>query len=106
MATEPEREKQPGGVTGRGFMPGQSGNPGGRSAGQRELRDAAREHTEEAVETLVRWMRSNDATASVQAAKVLLERGWGRPPQPLQHSGGMSLEQLVGASYVCFGVQI
>ena len=33
METEINTEKRPGGITGKGFMPGQSGNPGGRPKG-------------------------------------------------------------------------
>jgi len=47
--------------------------------------DAARIHTMEAVETLVTIMRDKDAppAARVNASNGILDRGWGKPSQPL-----------------------
>ena len=44
----------------RPFKPGQSGNPGGRSKAQIDVRNLAREHTKEAIETLVLVMRNSN----------------------------------------------
>jgi hypothetical protein len=61
----------------RPWQPGQSGNPGGRPKG---LASLCREHTPEAVDTLVRALRSDDERVAVTAASVLLDRGWGKVP--------------------------
>ena len=61
------------------FKPGQSGNPGGRSKAQIDVRDAARAYTQEAIDTLVRVMRSGRPGEAVLAANALLDRGWGKP---------------------------
>jgi hypothetical protein len=60
---------------------GQSGNPGGRPKGYGDLRELAREHTEEALQVLISVMQEETAPASarVSAAQHLLDRGWGRP---------------------------
>lgn len=69
------------------FAPGQSGNPGGRAKvtlpDGRSLADVAREHTMDAVSTLVEVMTDADAPppARVSAASAILDRGWGRPTQ-------------------------
>lgn len=69
------------------FEPGQSGNPSGRPkskmADGRSLSDVAKEHTEAAIKALVAIVRNKRASASarVQAATALLDRGWGRPHQ-------------------------
>jgi len=63
------------------FKKGQSGNPGGRPKENQEVRELARQHTEEAVERLAYWMRSPEAKASVQACVQMLNRGWGAPAQ-------------------------
>jgi hypothetical protein len=71
------------------FKPGQSGNRGGRPKSLHRLTDLAREHTEEAVETLVAIMRDKDAssTARTAAAAHLLDRGWGKAAQPVDLAG-------------------
>ncbi len=73
-----------GGITGRGWLPGQSGNPGGRSPEVGRVRELARARTEEAIEALTNIMRDPEASASarVAAAEALLDRGWGKPTQP------------------------
>ena len=67
---------------GRRFQPGQSGNPGGRPKTIIAVAELARQHTTEAIETLVEIMRDGKATASarVSAATELLDRGHGRAP--------------------------
>lgn len=70
------------------FKKGQSGNPGGRAKIKlpdgRTLTDLAREHTVEAVETLVDVMRNGDtSSARVAAADKILNRGWGAAPQTI-----------------------
>lgn len=71
------------------FQKGQSGNPGGRAktklADGRTLNDLAREHTAEAVKTLVEVMRNKSETGSarVAAADKILNRGWGQAPQSI-----------------------
>ncbi len=70
------------------FVSGESGNPGGRPAGYGEIRDIARQHTETAINTLVKIMSDSDATPSsrVGAAVALLDRAWGRPAQTIEAS--------------------
>jgi len=70
------------------FRAGESGNPGGRPAGHGEIREIARQHTDTAIETLVKVMNDVDASPSarVAAATALLDRGWGRPAQTIHAS--------------------
>ena len=66
------------------WAPGQSGNPGGRPGGVAAVRELARNHTAEAIECLLKEMRKGDTShARIAAANALLDRGWGRPTQPL-----------------------
>jgi len=67
------------------WKPGQSGNPGGRPKKDRHIvRDAARAHTEEAVETLVNLMRNGKQEVTrINACIAILDRGWGKPAQAI-----------------------
>lgn len=76
------------------FLPGVSGNPSGRPADEREIRALARSHAPECIEKLLTLMRSAvDERVQLAAAEALLSRGYGRPPQPVEH-GGMPLVSI------------
>jgi hypothetical protein len=70
-----------GGVTGRGFMPGRSGNPGGRPQG---LARATRELVGEDGMALAKlwWSIAQDplqrTSDRLEASKLLADRGWGK----------------------------
>lgn len=68
------------------FKPGQSGNPSGRprlieTPSGRSLRELAREHTMEAMETLIAIALDDQAPAParISAASAILDRGYGKP---------------------------
>ena len=65
---------------------GQSGNPGGRPRLDAELRDAAREYTQEALNVLVNGLKSKSAAVKIKCAQELLDRGWGKPRQSVEIS--------------------
>ncbi len=88
------KPRRHGGGAGRPFVKGQSGNPGGRPKEIAHVRELARSRTVEAVETLTDIMRNPDepAAARVRAAETLLDRGWGRPTQPISGEDGKAIE--------------
>ncbi|WP_063707449.1 hypothetical protein [Bradyrhizobium centrolobii] len=55
-----------------------------------EIRSVARKHTSAATNFLVVNMHSKKATASVRvaAAIAILDRGWGKPAQPIENGNG------------------
>lgn len=79
---------------GRPFKPGQCGNPKGRPRKTQEIIEIetlARTVAPEAIEKLAEWMRSDNARASVAACSEILDRGYGRAKQAIEHSGTVSL---------------
>ncbi len=70
------------------FLKGSCGNPGGKPD-QRHVRELAKKYTEDAIRTLAEIMLDDTKreAARVSAAEVLLDRGWGKPTQPLDHGG-------------------
>jgi hypothetical protein len=78
-ATGEQPARRLGGATGRGFLPGRSGNPAGRPQGIEAL---AREHTAAAIGALVKALEN--PKERVPAAVALLNRGWGLPRQTIE----------------------
>ena len=74
------------------FEKGQSDNPGGRPKVVAEVKELAREHTSEAIETLVSIMTNikSAPAARVSAANSILDRGYGKPAQHITGEGGPS----------------
>lgn len=54
-----------------------------------EIRSLARAHTQTAINTLAGIMQQDSAPAAarVSAAEALLNRGWGKPAQPISGEG-------------------
>lgn len=86
--------KKPGGVTGKGFLPGRSGNPGGRPKG---LAEQVRQATHDG-KTILDFMTAVAQGAKIdgrkprlcdrmEANKWLADRGWGKPVQSMEHLG-------------------
>ena len=71
------------------FVPGQSGNPGGRKAkspDQKEFEELCRKASPMALNVLRRIVHDPKvaAAARVAAATAIMDRGYGRPTQPIE----------------------
>ena len=78
-----------GGVTGKGFMPGQSGNPGGRPKGlARRIREQTQDGAE-IVDFMLAMFRDPAASARDrrEAAEWLTDHGFGKATQSLELTG-------------------
>jgi len=81
QSTQPSRRVDP--PVGTRWKPGQSGNPGGRSKGlQRRVRELVGEDGDKLATFLLSVLNSRKEKTSdrLEAAKILLERGWGKAP--------------------------
>ena len=76
------------------WVKGQSGNPGGRAGAQKlrrklDVQQLAQEQTKASIRALTEIVRDKSAppAARANAAGTLLDRGWGRAPQTIEHKG-------------------
>jgi hypothetical protein len=80
------------------FLPGKSGNPGGRPKDENRVSELARSYTTEAIETLVDLMRhGKDERVRGTAAQALLDRGWGKVKVELVSNTESSYLELLQA---------
>lgn len=77
-----------GGITGRGFVPGQSGNPGGRPKGLAVLVREATADGQNPIDFLVKVLEGRIKGVKVEhriaAARELLDRGHGKATQQVE----------------------
>jgi len=89
------------------FEKGQSGNPGGRPRTVALLRELAQGEVEANIQVLVAIRDNKKApfAARVAAIKELNDRGFGRPSQAIEHSGGVSLDDAIREARERMGLQ-
>ena len=63
------------------FVAGKSGNPGGRPKIPDDVKEATRAACPKAVAVLVALLDDKKPLVRMEAAKILLERGYGKPVQ-------------------------
>ena len=101
--------KQLGGVTGRGFRPGQSGNPGGRPRSERKLLQSLYGEDGATVYRRLELLRADRKTPTklkLQIDLFVIERIHGRAPQRVEVEGGSSLVELLVAAAQVAGREV
>ena len=80
-----------------GARPGAGRKPGKISEAKMDLAKRAAEKGEEALGVLVDVMLDEKAphAARISAASAILDRGFGKPQQKIEHSGGLKIERIV-----------
>jgi hypothetical protein len=96
-------DKQRGGVTGRGFLPGQSGNPGGRRPGERQLLEKMYGADGQSVYLRLEALRNHRRTPAKLKKEIdcfIIERLHGRPRQHVDVDATGDLLAMVLAAAV------
>ncbi|MBI5922035.1 MAG: hypothetical protein HY847_10380 [Betaproteobacteria bacterium] len=93
-----------GGKSSTSFKPGRSGNPGGRpkkTEEQRTLEQMCREKTPDALGTVLSIMASGENERNkLAAAQYVIDRGWGKAKQEIEHVGKGGAELSLSVSFV------
>jgi len=79
------------------FEKGKSGNPGGKAKDLPGFTILCREW---AIKYGLKFLQnlaanSNDEKIRLAATEYLVNRGFGKPSEKIEHSGGMTLEQII-----------
>jgi hypothetical protein len=93
--------KQRGGVTGRGFLPGQSGNPGGRPRSERKVLEARYGEAGEKLYAELHALLADRNTPPKLKAHILcflIERLHGRAQQRVEVDAGLSILEVLAAA--------
>lgn len=69
-------------------VPGSGRKKGSLNKVTAEIKGLAQQHGADAIQTLARLMKAADSdTARIAAARELLDRGYGKPRQAIEHTG-------------------
>lgn len=88
LAASSEAQAKPKRGPGRPFVKGKSGNPKGRSTEFERFTDGARALAKRAMTKLDAQLDHDDPYVAQGAAKEILNRAWGKSPQPFTGEGG------------------
>lgn len=77
------------------FKEGTSGNPGGRPKSLADIQEIARSRSGEALDVITRIMREGKPLEQLQAARLVLERAWGKPVAPIDSQDGSELVPVI-----------
>lgn len=76
---------------------GKSGNPGGRPREHAEIKALAQVHGKDAIAVLVALLKSKDERSRLAAAQAILDRGYGKPSQPIGGDADNPLQVMLAS---------
>lgn len=83
------------------FEKGKSGNPAGRKPMPPELKEMARAASIPAMKRAIELINSPDANVALKAINIVLERGYGKAPQPHDGDGqGGPIDMSVTVKFI------
>ncbi len=91
------RATRPGGRHRKGFLPGQSANPGGRPRGlARRVREIVGDDGEQIAVFLLEVMHNprQRTRDRLEAARLIADRGWGKPVVSIDLDVGLEAQQM------------
>ena len=80
------------------FKKGQSGNPKGRKPMTESIAELIRRQTKGGTVLMAHAMKlleSDSESVRLDVIRFLTERGWGKAPQPIEHSGDVGSRMIL-----------
>lgn len=92
-----DQPKRLGGATGKGYLPGKSGNPDGRPAVAKLVKDLCRSNDRGTVEDVIRELYGmalspKQSLIKLEAVKYIIDRVAGKPTQAIAGEDGEPLK--------------
>jgi len=102
---ESNKGKLLGGTSGKGFKPGQSGNPGGRKKVPEDVKKLLEAAAPGAIKYMIETLQDEEVNKSVrlECAKTLLDRAYGKAQQAVDLDSNSIIEIKLSNELTTYG---